>query len=249
MTTSPDRPIRKFNPGLLQSDSELIEQFVVRQGELDIVLETLRGNIASPSCQHALLVAPRGQGKTMLLARIAVELQTDENLSAHLFPVRFMEESLEIFTLADFWLEALFHLARETEASCPELSQELRQTRDDLTGRYNETLVEDQALATLVDAADRLGKQLVLMVENLQALSRSVDDDFGWKLRKVLQCEPQNHLARNCDQPVCGIERRESTVLRVLPYGFTRAARHHGVPTPVGDGQWPIGSRAGNPPS
>ncbi len=191
MTTSPQRPIRKFNPGLLQSDSELIEQFVVRQGELDIVLETLRGNINSPSCQHALLVAPRGQGKTMLLARIAVELRTDENLSTHLFPVQFMEESLEVFTLADFWLETLFHLARETETSCPKLSRELCRTHDDLTGRYNETLLEDQAFAAVVDAADRMDKQLVLMVENLQALSRSVDEDFGWKLRKVLQCEPQ----------------------------------------------------------
>ena len=191
MTTSPARPIRKFNPGLLQSDTELIEQFVVRQGELDIVLEVLRGNIDSPSCQHALLVAPRGQGKTMLLARVAAELRTDENLSAHLFAVQFMEESLEVFTLADFWLETLFHLAKETESSYPELSRELHLTRDDLTGRYNEARLEDQAFAAVMDAADRLNKQLVLMVENLQALSQSVDEDFGWKLRKVLQCEPQ----------------------------------------------------------
>ncbi len=164
---------------------------MVRQGELNIVLEVLRGNIDSPSCQHALLVAPRGQGKTMLLARVAAELRADEALSAHLFPVRFMEESLEVFTLADFWLETLFYLARETETSHSKLSRELRQTRDDLTSRYNETLLEDRAFAAVMDAADRLDKQLVLMVENLQALSQSVDEDFGWKLRKVLQCESQ----------------------------------------------------------
>ena len=191
MTTSPDRPIRKFNPGLLQSDSELMEQFVVRQGELDIVLEVLRGNIDSPSCQHALIVAPRGQGKTMLLARVAAELRTDEDLSANLFPVRFMEESLEVFMLADFWLETLFHLARETEPSCPELGRELRQTYADLADRHDATLLEHQAFAAVMDAVDRLDRKLVLMVENLQGLFRNVDDDFGWKLRKVLQCEPQ----------------------------------------------------------
>ena len=191
MTTSLDRPIRKFNPGLLQSDTELIEQFVVRQAELDIVLEVLRGNIDSPSCQHALLVAPRGQGKTMLLARVAAELRTDEDLSANLFAVRFMEESLEVFTLADFWLEALFHLARETEPSCPELSRELRQTHEGLADRYDTTLLELQAFAAVMDAVDRLNRKLVLMVENLQGLFHNVDDDFGWKLRKVLQCEPQ----------------------------------------------------------
>ncbi len=191
MTTSPDRPIRKFNPGVLQSDAEVIEQFVVRQPELGIVLDVLRGNIDSQSCQHALLVAPRGQGKTMLLARVAAELRTDEYLSEHLLAVRFMEESLEIFTLADFWLEVLFHLAREVATLNSELSRELRLTHADLAGRYNEASVEGYAFAAVAAAADRLDRQLVLMVENLQALSQSVDEDFGWKLRKILQCEPQ----------------------------------------------------------
>ena len=71
------KSIRKFNPGTLQSDDEIRAQFVVRQHELDIVLEVLRGNIESPSCQHVLIVAPRGRGKTMLLARVAAELHTD----------------------------------------------------------------------------------------------------------------------------------------------------------------------------
>ena len=53
-----DQRIRKFNPGTFLSDEEVIEQFVVRKRELDIVLEVLRGNIDSPSCQHVLVVAP-----------------------------------------------------------------------------------------------------------------------------------------------------------------------------------------------
>ena len=106
-------PIRKLNPGMLQSDAEVREQFVVRQHELAIVLEVLRENIEASSCQHVLVVAPRGRGKTMLLARAAAELHADAVLSERLLPVRFMEESQEIFTIADFWLETLFHLARE----------------------------------------------------------------------------------------------------------------------------------------
>lgn len=58
-----ERTIRKFNPGTFQPDEEVIRQFVVRKCELDIVLEILRGNIDSPSCEHVLLVAPRGRGK------------------------------------------------------------------------------------------------------------------------------------------------------------------------------------------
>ena len=185
------RKIRKFNPGTLQPDDEVREQFVVRQHEFDIVLEILRGNIDVSSCQHVLVVAPRGRGKTMLLARVAAELRTHPDLSGSLLPVRFMEESQEIFTLADFWLETLFHLARESEARNPEFARELRETYTALTGRWGEQTLEEQARAAVLEAANRLGKKLVLMVENLQSLCKDVDDDFGWKLRGVLQSEPQ----------------------------------------------------------
>ena len=186
-----NRPIRKFNPGTLQPDEEVIEQFVIRKHEFDIVLDVLRGNVDSPSCQHVLVVAPRGRGKTMLLARVAAEFRADEKFSARLLPVRFMEESQEIFNLADFWLETLFHLARESATHDPELARELRETHTALTARWRERALEEYARAAVLAAADRLGKKLVLMVENLQALCENVNDDFGWKLRGALQSEPQ----------------------------------------------------------
>ena len=183
--------IRKFNPGLFQSDRDVIEQFVVRHHELDAVLDVLRGNVEAPSCQHVLIVAPRGQGKTMLLARAAAELRADEQLSARLLPVRFMEESHEIFRLADFWLETLFYLAREVAGPDPDLSRELRDTHADLKSRWRERELADRARAAVLEAAERLDRRLVLMVENLQALCESVDDDFGWGLRQALQSEPR----------------------------------------------------------
>ena len=102
--------VRKFDPGAFQPDEELIGQYAVRKHEFSIVLEVLRGNVGAPSCQHILLAAPRGHGKTMLLARVAAELRIHRELSEWLLPVRFMEESQEIFNLGDFWLETLFHL-------------------------------------------------------------------------------------------------------------------------------------------
>ena len=191
MNSSPERQIRKFNPGTFQSDEELTAQFVVRNRELGIVLEVVRGNIDSPSCQHILVVAPRGRGKSMLLARVAAELRADAALSETLLPVRFMEESQEVFNLADFWLETLFHLARECAASHPELTRELRATHADLSGRWRERMLADHARAAVLDAADRLGRKLVLMVENLQSLTGDVEEGFGWKLRGELQMEPR----------------------------------------------------------
>ena len=185
------RQIRKFNPGTLQSDEEVIRQFVVRKPKLGIVLEVLRGNIDSPSCQHVLLVAPRGRGKSMLLARVAAELRSNREFCERLLPVRFMEESQEIFDLTDFWLESLFYLAKASKMCDPELAQELQDVHADLTAEWRGQDLEERARATVLEAADRLGRKLVLMVENLQALCGNVDDDFGWKLRGALQSEPQ----------------------------------------------------------
>ena len=153
------------------------------------MLEILRDNIDSPSCEHVLLVAPRGRGKTTLPARVAAELRTDTELSGRLFPIRFIEESQEIFNLADFWLETLFYLARESTQCDPELSRELQDTHTGLAGEWRGENLEERARAAVLEAADRIGMKLVLMVENLQALCECVDEDFGWKLRGALQTD------------------------------------------------------------
>ena len=192
MNEAHGRPIRKFNPGTLQSDDEVVRQFVVRHRELDLVLDVLRGNLDSSSCQHLLIVAPRGRGKTMLLARVGAELRTNADLAECLLPVRFMEESQEIFTMADFWIESLFYLAPAcAHAGDAEHARELLATHGDLAAQWSDGATEERAHAAVLEAADRLGRRLVLMVENLQALSAAVDEDFGWKLRKTLQAEPQ----------------------------------------------------------
>ncbi len=186
-----DLKILKFNPGAFQSDEEVVAQFKVRHHELQTVLDILHDNIEAPSCQHTLILGPRGQGKTMLLARTAAELRSNEQFSEDLLPVRFMEESLEIFNMADFWLETLFHLARECQRCDPQLGQELHIRHSALSRKWASDSPEDLARNAVLDAADQLGRKLVLMIENLQTLFEDVDKDFGWELRKVLQTEPQ----------------------------------------------------------
>ena len=183
--------IRKFNPGTHQSDEDVIRQFVVREGELQIVLRTLAANVDTACCQHLLLIAPRGRGKTMMLARVAAEMHTNGELTPHYLPIRFMEESAEIFCIADFWLETLFHLAKATERHDAELAAELTKEHTDFATRWQERDIAEHVRAAVLSAADRIGKKLLLMVENFQSLCGNVDDDFGWQLRETLQCEPQ----------------------------------------------------------
>ena len=191
MSGPPEGNIRKFNPGVFQSDRDIIDQFVVRERELSVVLELLRDNMRAPSCQHTLVVGPRGRGKTMLLARVAAETRADRQLRRALVPVRFMEESVEVFGIGDFWLEALFYLAKECAEHRPDLASEIEATRAALARRTRGEDIAGQAKAALLDAADRLGRRLVLMVENLQSLCEEVDEDFGWQLRQSLQSDPE----------------------------------------------------------
>ena len=190
MSESGKRTVRKFNPGMMQPDDEVVRQFVVRKNELDTLVGILRGNIDSQSCQHALVVGPRGRGKTMLLARIAAEIRTATGLSDALLPVRLMEESYEVSSAGDFWLDVLFHLALEIEEKHPDLSLELKATHSDLATRWPGPEWEDLTCGAVLEAADRLGKKLVVMVENMQDLCQQTDGHFGWKLRKAMQTEP-----------------------------------------------------------
>lgn len=185
--------VRKFNPGTMQSDPEIRSQFVVRRHELRMVLETLRDDLGAPSCQHIVVVGRRGMGKTMLLARVAAEIRRTPELAEGLLPVRFTEENHEIFDIGDFWCEALFHLARQSAEVAPDISRELRGVHDILAARWRGEEWALRARATVLEAAHRLGRQLVLMVENFQTLARGgpSGDEFGWKLREALQTEPQ----------------------------------------------------------
>ena len=183
--------IKKYNPGFL-TDDELISSFCVRTGEFESIIETL-GDTGASSNAHTVVIGPRGSGKTHLLLRIAAEVRREAAL-AELFPIVFAEESYEVATTGEFWLECLGLLAEQAPAT----------ERDDLRLSYHDLrcmpLEDDRALAerclgSLLDFADRQGKRLLLVVENLNMLFAEISDPYmGWRLRKTLQTEPRIFL-------------------------------------------------------
>ena len=181
-------PTRKYNPGFL-SDDEIVASFCVRTNEFASLVEMLRectGN-ANP---HQLVIGTRGSGKTSLLRRVAAEIGRDDALSASFFPIVFAEESYEVSTAGEFWLECLSRLA--VQAPHREGSPDLHRTYDELRTIDDDHTLENRCLGALLDFADREGKRLVLMVENLNMMfGDMVDQDAGWRLRKVLQTEPR----------------------------------------------------------
>ena len=178
--------VKKYNPGFL-TDDEIIESFCVRTHEFESIDESLR-EMGSSSSTHSLVIGPRGSGKTHLLLRVAAEVRHDPDLSA-IFPVVFAEESYEVGTCGEFWLECLGHLAEQA----PEDEQaSLRLTYDDLRTVSDDRMLAERCLGSLLDFADRHDTRLLLVVENLNMLFSDMSDpDAGWQLRKTLQTEPR----------------------------------------------------------
>ena len=176
--------VKKYNPGFL-SDQEIIDSFCVRTAEFDSLVESLRESAASSS-PHSLVIGPRGSGKTHLLLRVAAELRRDPALSG-LFPIVFAEESYEVSTCGEFWLECLGRLAEQAPT---EVRDNLRLTYDDLRTVTDDQALADRCIGSLLDFADRRQTRLVLLVENLNMLFTDIDDpDVGWRLRQTLQTE------------------------------------------------------------
>jgi tetratricopeptide (TPR) repeat protein len=169
----------KSNPAFL-TQQKLRESFVVRQVDLELVLERIREN-TGPSSQHLLIIGTRGMGKTTLVLRVETEIVENAALAQQWYPIRFSEESYEVSSAAEFWLEALGHLATQTGLErWKEAHRALREERDDQR-------LFDRALARLLDYADEIGKRLLLIVENLNMLLGSqLSDDDAWSLRHTL---------------------------------------------------------------
>ena len=203
MTSNFPSRIRKFNPGTVQSDAEVTEQFVVRTDALDEVLTLLRGETSAsqpdsqPTPPHILVTGRRGYGKTMLLARVAADIRAVD--SERLLPVRFMEENYEIFTLADFWLEVLLHLAHELSARDPARSETLLRVHADLAESWHDADIAARAAYEVRYAAGDL--TLVVMLENLQDLCATADPEFERGLRDALLTQPHLRLLATAINP------------------------------------------------
>ena len=109
-------------------------------------------------------------------------------------PIIFAEESYEVASAGEFWLEALSRLS--AQAPDPEAAEGLRRTWEELRTIRDDRMLADRCLGALMDFADWKAKSLVLVVENLNAMFADMADaeDVGWRLRQVLQTEPRVFL-------------------------------------------------------
>jgi tetratricopeptide (TPR) repeat protein len=176
--------IKKYNPAFLSSE-ELVRTFVVRHTELEMIMRVIKENVTK-SNQHILVIGPRGIGKTMLVLRVVEKIREEGDLRERWYPLVFGEESYQVSSPGEFWLEALFHLAHKTG------DEQLGQTYEELGEEPDDERLSGRAIAQLMDFADAVGKRILLVVENFNMLlGEQISDSDAWKLRYTLLHEPR----------------------------------------------------------
>src|SRR5579859_1903783 len=168
-------PTFRFNPGF-QSDEESVQNFIVRKADLAHTLEPFRDGAPLPP--RVLLVAPRGAGKTTLCRRVLAELNRDSTLHARWHPIFFGEESYAITTPGEFFLECLFHLQDRSD------ERTMKDAYENALAQPGEKELIDLALKTLRSYSKRIGKRLLIIVENFQTI---LDDQIGTGAKDLLK--------------------------------------------------------------
>jgi hypothetical protein len=202
---------RTFNPGFLE-DAEIVSSFCVRSNEYESIIGNLR-EMPSSIGSHTLVIGPRGSGKTHLLLRVAAQVRL-ESKSLNILPIVFAEESYEVTSCGEFWLECLRHLA---EQSGGDWIERLKRSYDDFSRESDDELLALKSLGALLDFADAHDQRLLLVVENLNMLFEDMtDNDAGWRIRKTLQTEPRILLLCSATARFAEIDSRDHALFEFL---------------------------------
>jgi tetratricopeptide (TPR) repeat protein len=165
------------------SEGDFLAGFVARHDTANFLLEQLRHATPSDEVRHRLIVGQRGMGKTSLLRRIAIGISHDEKLCERYIPLTFREEQYNVRHIDRFWRNCGEALAEWMESA----GDNAGATEIDLSLDTEKWKKPGAACREFVSYSAKLGKQPILLVDNVDLILEALPSEQRWQLRRTLQ--------------------------------------------------------------
>lgn len=166
------------------SEQTLREIFVARQPLVDRLVRDIRDATTSGARRHALLVGPRGIGKTHLVSMVYYAIKADADLYAKLRIAWLREEEWSVFSYADLLVRIFRALANEYPEERAELNA--------FASRLMRLPIEEGNHVGETKLLEWLGDRLLLLIaENFNDLLEGMGEPGQQSLRAFLQNHSQ----------------------------------------------------------
>ena len=174
-----------YNPDQKPKE-EIIQEFVIRQGEFQTIFNNLLKSDYDHPPQHFLVQGQRGMGKTTLLLRVKYGIEDESTLRDWLLPVKFSEEQYHITHLENLW-ESIAEALESQYSGFEGLLSEIEK---------HERAIDFEELAAqlLVEGLRVQKKRVLVMIDNLGDLFGKFKTSETHRLRQVLLTSPEIQL-------------------------------------------------------
>jgi len=136
---------------------------------------------------------------------IAAQVRNNPGYSSRWYPIVFPEESYEICSVGQFWLEALLILVNQTR------DHRLETVFQEIKKEVKEQVLSEKAFEALMAFADDNSLSILLIVENLPMLfGQQISPKNAWELHDTLVKETRIMLIGTGNTPIANMNKADN---------------------------------------
>lgn len=164
-----------------KSKTSLIEGFVVRTKEFNLLLDLLKNRNNPEGLENIIITGQRGAGKTTLMHRLNYAILDDENLNHRYLPIPFPEEQYNLSDLTNLWESVAMGI--EDEFYNEDLSNKIFNIIN------TEKNYEQESFKLLQNFLISKNKTAILFIENINFFLKKLNDGEKKRLKSILTSE------------------------------------------------------------